>query len=596
VDEIKIDITAPAITVSYSNNIARSQRYFGADRVASIFVTERNFRPEDVVITLTNTDGVIPEVSAWTELAGDGNGDNTQWRASITYSADGDYTFGIAFTDPAGNANAAVNYGNSVAPTEFTMDQTDPVVAVSYDNNSVQNGNYYKEKREATIVITEHNLVPEGEDADRITITMTATDDGNEAEIPSVSEWVTNGDTHTAKIVFDKDAFYTFDISVRDKVDNAAEEFATQEFYVDKTAPTLIISEVENDSANTGSVRPVVTYSDTNFDAQQINLAIRGENRGVLKADGVYADITNGRVFTFNDFADEKSNDDIYTIEASLTDKAGNVTTQSVRFSINRYGSTYMMEESSKEILGTYTMDAKDFVVKEINADELKNVKITLFKNNETIILNEGADYRIDVLGSSGQWKEYTYVIFAKNFEDDGVYRVSVYSEDAAGNIAENTQDTKESNISFGVDKTAPTVVIGNLEAGKTYAMDSLSVQLYANDNLLLDRVDVYLDDYENVYQTWSAAELEEIFASLGEIQFDIAGESTSAHNLMVVCADAAGNELVEEITDFYVTTNIAVQFYNNKILFYGSIVGVVLAVAVVVFGVVYKGRKKAAK
>lgn len=47
--------------------------------------------------------------------------------------------------------------------------------------------------------------------------------------------------------------------------------------------------------------------------------------------------------------------------------------------------------------------------------------------------------------------------VLAKNFADDGVYRLTFYSEDAAGNIAENTLDTKKQEIGFGVDKTSPT-------------------------------------------------------------------------------------------------------------------------------------------
>ena len=41
---------------------------------------------------------------------------------------------------------------------------------------------------------------------------------------------------------------------------------------------------------------------------------------------------------------------------------------------------------------------------------------------------------------------------------------------------------------------------------------------------------------------------------------------------MKIVCTDAAGNEQTEEITNFYVTTNLFVRYYNNKPLFFGSI------------------------
>ena len=125
----------------------------------------------------------------------------------------------------------------------------------------------------------------------------------------------------------------------------------------------------------------------------------------------------------------------------------------------------------------------------ETNPDALQNIRITLFKNNQTIILQEGTDYRIEVRGGNGQWYEYIYTVLAKNFADDGVYRLTFYSEDAAGNIAENTLDTKKQEIGFGVDKTKPNMVVTNLESDTTYPLENLTVSLSAGDNLLLQSV-----------------------------------------------------------------------------------------------------------
>ena len=66
-----------------------------------------------------------------------------------------------------------------------------------------------------------------------------------------------------------------------------------------------------------------------------------------------------------------------------------------------------------------------------------------------------------------------------------------------------------------------------------------------------------------------------------GEFTFDIPGDSTGAHQVKIVCTDAAGNEQTEEITNFYVTTNLFVRYYNNKPLFFGSIAAVVVIAGV---------------
>ncbi len=59
-----------------------------------------------------------------------------------------------------------------------------------------------------------------------------------------------------------------------------------------------------------------------------------------------------------------------------------------------------------------------------------------------------------------------------------------------------------------------------------------------------------------------------------------------------IVCRDAAGNEAVQEITGFYVTTNLWVRYFNNKPLFFGSILALAAVLGFIVF-IVVKRRKK---
>ena len=587
---IRIDITKPTILVSYDNNSADSGTFFKDDRTATIVVTERNFDPEDVVVNIENTDGAVPVISEFTQTnEGTGNKDDAQWTATVRYTADGDYTFDIAYTDLAGNVCDGETFAaGTAASNAFTIDHTIPVVAVSYDNNDALNGNYYKAVRTATIVITEHNF-----NADRVNITLTATDDGAATTMPAVSGWTSNGDQHTATIYYGKDAKYTFDIAVTDKAGNASADYAAETFYVDTTMPTLTITGVANNSANKGDVVPVVSGSDTNYDADNVTITLTGANRKGVKPEGSYTDIHNGRTFTFKNFANEKEIDDIYTLTASLTDKAGNTTTETITFSVNRFGSTYAMSESTEGLNGTYVQEPIDVVITETNVNQLENIKITLFKNNETIVLKEGRDYRIDVAGGNGAWYHYTYTVFAKNFADDGVYRLTFHSEDEAGNVAENTLDTKDTEVGFGVDAAKPNIVVENLENGVTYAVENMTVKMSISDNLLLGSITVYLDDYSKAYKSWSAEEISAIIAENGEFTFDVAGDSKSAHKVKIVCTDAAGNEQVEEITGFYVTTDILVRYYNNKALFFGSIAGVFVLAGFIVFLAVYKKKKK---
>lgn len=584
---IKIDITKPIINIKYDNNAADSGTFFRESRRATITVKERNLDPAAVQVSIKNTDGTIPTISKWSKTDGNGNMDNTQWEATIEYTAEGDYTFAIACTDQAGNPNEPVHYADgTVAPTAFTIDKTRPTISVTYDNNSALNGNYYNANRTATVVVTEHNF-----DASRVNITLRATDDGADIALPTVSGWTSSGDRHTATIAYQRDGLYTFDIDVTDKAGNTSADFTEQTFYVDTTAPTLEITGVADRSANNGDIIPVVSYSDTNYDDAQVSITLTGAMRKGVALDGSYADQHNGKVFTFKNFAKEKEVDDIYTLAATLTDKAGNTTEKTILFSVNRFGSTYALSAATEQLNGSYVQTPQDVVVTETNPDALQNIRITLFKNNQTIILQEGTDYRIEVRGGNGQWYEYIYTVLAKNFADDGVYRLTFYSEDAAGNIAENTLDTKKQEIGFGVDKTKPNMVVTNLESDTTYPLENLTVSLSAGDNLLLQSVVVYLDDYSKAYKTWTAEEVAAIVADQGEFTFDIPGDSTGAHQVKIVCTDAAGNEQTEEITNFYVTTNLFVRYYNNKPLFFGSIAAVVVIAGVVI--ALAAGKKK---
>lgn len=91
--------------------------------------------------------------------------------------------------------------------TDFTIDQTTPEVSVRFDNNSVVNGKYFPAGRTATITVVEHNF-------DRKRVELTATGSSGS------TDWVDDGDTHTATVSFLNDADCEFAIEVTDKAGN----------------------------------------------------------------------------------------------------------------------------------------------------------------------------------------------------------------------------------------------------------------------------------------------------------------------------------------------------------------------------------------
>lgn len=147
--QFSVDKIAPVINITYDNNSpdATYTDIYQADRTATITVTERNFNAADIQLAITNTDGVIPTLVGWEEHWNASDPNSSYYVAYVSYTADGDYTFDISYTDRAGNT------APSVVQHQFTIDKTIPVLSVSYNNNNVTNGNYYNAQRTATITI-----------------------------------------------------------------------------------------------------------------------------------------------------------------------------------------------------------------------------------------------------------------------------------------------------------------------------------------------------------------------------------------------------------------------------------------------------------
>lgn len=570
-----IDTTQPVIEVTYDKDVVPDAKYtnfFKDARTATVTIKERNFNEEGVKYNIESTDGVIPVLSQWTkqDVEEGQNPDGTVYTATITYEADGDYTFKIECTDQAGNK------AKSFEPHTFTIDRTLPTVSVTYDNMSALNGNYFRADRTATITIVEHNFDPA-----RVQVDGKAADNGAAVAFPAISAWTNNGDVHTATIHYGADARYTFDIAFADMAGNSIADYTPEEFYVDKTAPTLEIGGVADRSANNGTVAPFITFTDTNYNPNAITYTLVGVNNGTVTYDSSLADVANGQTVTFADFERVQQVDDIYTLTATMTDMAGNETTASITFSANRFGSVYDLSAMQKQN-GKYLQTEENIVFTEVNVDTLKSgeTKIKLTKNGTPRDLVEGKDYTIAVSGGNGQWSQYVYTISKSLFTDDGRYSISVYSVDAASNINENIDETKNAEISFGIDKTKPVIVPIDFESNTQYPVEVKTVSVEIKDNLVLEGVKIYLNgaeiQYTNDGETYT---------------FDIP-EMNEKQNVRIVAVDAAGNEYELSVEDFLVSTNVFVRWYNNTPLFVGSIVGIAVVCGFLII-VMLKRKKK---
>ncbi len=550
-----IDKTKPEIKIAFDNETpdAENTTMFKENRVATITVTERNFEAADFKEDITNTDGVIPELSAWQTTENTENPDQSVSTATITFAEDGDYTLSVSGKDKA------ANQAETVKADDFTIDKTRPVITVTYDNNNAVNGNYYAAARTATIQIEEHNF-----SENRVRITGTATDNGAGISFPQSGGFTGNGDVHTATITCGTDGLYNFNVEYTDMAGNIAETYTGEEYYVDLTEPEIEIVGVEDYSANNGDVIPQIVMSDTNFDTNGVNIELVGANQGSVAPEGSYTNQGNGETFTFQNFPKEQSYDDIYTINATLTDMAGNESNATVTFSVNRFGSVYVFDQTLKDIEGTYIQNEIDVKLQEVNVDSLEHdkIKVVVDTNGTPRTLEEGIDYQVQESGGNGQWYQYDYTINKSLFAGDGRYIVTLYSEDIAGNVNENIDESKEAEISFGVDKTAPVVIPIDVESNAQYPVDTKAANVTVNDNLVLDSVEIYIGDKKCDYTVDGE-----------NYQFNIPN-NTKKQDVTIMAVDAAGNKTNYVLNGILVTTNTFIRWYNNKPLFAGSIAG----------------------
>ena len=623
---IKIDTTAPQIDIDYDNDNPDSGSYYKANRVATIKIAERNFDPKDVKITITNTDNVIPDVPTelahWTKAEGtEANGDGTTYTATITYAADGDYTFAIEYTDLAGWTCGNVadkTYNKEVVfaegtqnPTEFTIDQTSPVVTVSYNNNSAQNDKYFNATRTATITITEHNFPLN--DIARVVFTQT-TDRGG--VIPTVS-WTHNGDTHIATFNYTTDGAYTFNVAMTDLAGNASgaanygNTVAGKDFVIDTTFEDMISQEgVENGVAygHDAEVIPNIKITDINLQEYKVTLVGVQKDKTIDLTEEVNALLSKGTETVtgiFDIFETKQDLDGIYTLTMTSKDKAGNEDSMEIIFTVNRFGSVYVYEQYLVDLIANggsyvYSVD-EDLIITEYNADKLVTdslkIEITVdgrpledVKFTVTPEINDTVS-----VGSSG-WYQYKYTISKDNFKTDGVYKISVSSKDATGNTPENS-NYEDMGMSFRVDSTQAeiTSVVGLEEA--IINAQNVTVKYTVFDTIGLKSIKVYVNGQ-------LVDEITDFSADMNNFngQFVI-NEQSSAQSVRIVVEDMSGNITDTSAEDFSsayafnssvtVSTNIFVRWYANKGLFWGSIAGVVVLAGGVIFLIAAKRKKK---
>lgn len=672
VQTLSIDKTAPKIAVQMNENDDNEfNGYFKGSREADIYVYERNFSQSDVVFDVKRTDdnnkqtNVSPKPKfkyVGTQVI-DGR-ECFVYKMTTKFKADGDYNFKVSASDITSHiANAeSVNFKSDnksvkfssdktaeytsqndtdrAIDVSFTIDNTNPVVSVSYDNNTAANEKYFNAYRTATLTVVEHNFSTA---ASRIIYKRTSAKDGANINEPAVSSWSRKGNTYTATIKYNADGDYTFDMQVIDKAGNKDKGVkyngtAAKDFTVDTTIAKPSIKGVENGKSYKASVLPSISFNDINIANSEIKLLRTRKNEINKDVTSDFIKISKnakGGSFKANEetFKKLQENDGIYTLSVNISDKAGNKSSETVKFTVNRFGSVYALNKYLVNDLNNSYVQSIDnnLVITEYNPDKLVKGKLDVVVTRDGSPVDFG-DGQLTVnpvvnstvqIGQSG-WYQYNYTISKDLFTDDngkaidGIYKIYVASEDEVGNKSENI-NYKDADIMFRLDTTAPSLKsVAGLEKSVVNAA-KLDVNYEIFDSIGLKSIDVYyvnengIDAVDHIRSKDSKEEnvagyIEDVTSYKGKFTI---GECTK-ENVRFVITDLAGN-----VTDTGDTNNKAVNFdsssldfnstitvstnpltrwYAHTVLFWCSIAVIAVALGAIGFVVATKLRKKEEK
>lgn len=576
-----LDLAGPKITVTYDNNDVRNGKYYKANRVATIVVDESNFdfisaKDGGRIIVESNVDGRRARLAA--KDFSNPSGDKHTYLAKLACESDGDWTVDASLTDPGEHQAVAFH-------DEFVIDTTRPVLSLKFDNNDSKNGMYYKAPRVATIELVERNF-SRGES----TVTTSAKDDaGHEVPASSGDGWSYAGDpkeyTLVQQVSFKGEYHYTLEANATDLAGNTAEAVKEPEFVIDMTKPDLHIEKVEDKTAYAGTVAPRIQVADTNMDQSRTTYALVGDRRGKVKSadlDPNEHEEDNTRTVDIPDFKRKVANDDVYTLTATSEDMAGNSTSVSKTFSVNRFGSTYLFSAGTSSVRGAYLKKAVPIEVTELNVSgiDLGKSAIRLAKDG-SIHAVPGSDYRI-VDDSDSGWSKRTYEIPARLFKGDGYYRLMFTSTDRAGNLSENTMQHKDAkrkgdaSVNFAVDSQAPTVSALGIASNRVYYGQRHGVGIDAKDNMKVRSARIDVDG--RTQGRWSGDEL-----LRGAQSIDLPADA-HRHTVTVRTEDAAGNISLITYQDVVVASDWWQYIRENGLLFVLVIcLGILMTLAVII-------------
>lgn len=572
------DAAAPELSMTFDNMDVTNGKYYKAPRTATITIKEAHFNyiqqydPSQAIVKIVeNGQARYLTPDSFKNVASD------TWQTTVKFANNSDYEVYAQVTDLVGKSSG-------VKSDKFTVDTVAPALSVSFDNENSANGMYFNAARTATVTVVEHNF-----DEGLFNIAPTSNGgNGTEVGSASVSGWTNYGDTHIARVTFPGQGVYSMNITGQDLATNQATAYTCPEFVVDTIKPEISISvggqadasahAYANDAAIEVSVDDTNVSAATTIDLQGIGLGTSTEAYAQGRSDSAT------KITVTAASPEEKPEcDGVYRLNVNAVDMAGNTETKTVDWSVNRFGSTFVLSDSTKGMVDAKYLNSKDLsdvAVTEINPSGVSadSVSVQVAKGTVNSVLTNGSDYTFGSAGDQNGWPAYSYVISKNNYQPGSMYQTVLHSQDSAGHTAENTMASKNedrsasADIMFAVDDTAPIVSFTGFDEG-VVADTSHTVNVHIEDNLKLESAEIQVNGTKVKDLT-----AEDLATADHEI---VLGESGSDQQVRVVAYDAAKNEVTADSASIFVNSDPIARWMHNTVLFVVSILLVVALLGV---------------
>lgn len=559
-----IDSTPPVVTISGVENGV----YYRQNMPVTISVVEHNYLTNTVDIRVTKNGEPYADFPAdrWKNTA-------KTSTLSHLFMEDGHYTITVTAVDKAGN-------GPVTGTVTFTVDKTTPEIEIT----GVENGVHYNVNKMVTMTITDKNL-----DMNKVTVTK----DGKSYNAGNFS---VSGNRATLIHTFSEEGEYDIIVEATDKAGNS--DMKKMNFTIDKTAPVItpfmgatnhviqdgeyinqmftprfaldvkedrIVSVIMNDKDVTGAV-PAITadgkydfhvvardkagnQSEISFsfvlDLTYPKLNISGVVDGYFNKDVkpviTYSDenldekntyvTLNGQPFKSGTVLDYEQD---YVLKAHIADLAKNITERTIVFTIDKTAPKIrFVEPISEQYFNKVVIP--DLIIEDMSSYNI--ISLTL----------DGEPYQI-----------------GQPIETEGKHVLYFEVKDAAGNI-------KQLSVEFIIDLTPPKILFEGVEKNGIY-YDPVYVKL-SLDNLA-DRFQTITVDGELFTG--------EVVVRDGEKYVRLNVPLIGKHEIYASAVDEAGNRTELTIPFTIEEKSLLMKVYENKILFGGSIAGIIILLAAI--------------